>query len=51
MEKKPENEKAFFEAANQEISDFTQEKTTEVLDKVLFTSSSLMRNGFSRSDS
>ena len=51
MEKKPENEKAFFEAANQEISDFTEEKTTEVLDKVLFTSSSLMRNGFSRSDS
>ena len=27
------------------------EKTTEGLDKVLFTSSSLMRNGFSRSDS
>ena len=51
LDKKPEDEKAFFEAANQEISDFTEEKTTEVLDKVLFTSSSLMKNGFSRSDS
>ena len=50
QEKEPEDKKAFFEAANQEISDFIQEKTTELLDKVLFTSSCLMRNGFSRSD-
>lgn len=50
MEQRPENEKAFFEAANQEISDFVEEETTDVLDKVLYTSSCLMKNGFSRSD-
>ena len=50
QEKEPEDKKAFFEAVNQEISDFIQEKTTELLDKVLFTSSCLMKNGFSRSD-
>lgn len=50
MEKKPENEKAFFEAANQQISDAVQKDTVEVLDKVLYTSSCLMKNGFSRSD-
>ena len=50
MEQRPENEKAFFEAANQEISDFVEEETTDFLDKVLYTSSCLMKNGFSRSD-
>lgn len=50
MEQKPEDEKAFFEAANQEISDFVEEETTDFLDKVLYTSSCLMKNGFSRSD-
>ena len=50
MEHRPENEKAFFEAANQEISDFVEEETTDFLDKVLYTSSCLMKNGFSRSD-
>lgn len=50
QKKKPEDEQAFFETANQEISDFTEKETTELLDKVLFTSSCLMKNGFSRSD-
>lgn len=50
MEQKPEDEKAFFEAANQEISDFVEEETTDFLDKVLYTTSCLMKNGFSRSD-
>lgn len=50
MEQKPGDEKAFFEAANQEISDFIWEETTDLLDKVLYTSSCLMKNGFSRSD-
>lgn len=50
QEKAPEDAAGFFEAANQEISDFTEEKTEELLDKVLFTSSSLMKNGFSRTE-
>lgn len=50
LEQNPEDETAFFEAANQEISDFVQEETAELLDKVLYTSSCLMKNGFSRSD-
>ena len=44
------DKEAFFEKANQEISDFVEKETLDYLDKVLFTSSCLMRNGFSRSD-
>ena len=44
------DKEAFFEKANQEISDFVEKETLDYLDKVLFTSSCLMKNGFSRSD-
>lgn len=50
QEQKPQDEKAFFEAANQQISDYVEEETRNLLDQVLFTSSCLMKNGFSRSD-
>ena len=44
------DKEAFFEKANQEISDFVEKETLDYLDKVLYTSSCLMKNGFSRSD-
>lgn len=47
---KAKDKEAFFEKANQEISDFVEKETLDYLDKVLYTSSCLMRNGFSRSD-
>lgn len=50
MEREPEDRKAFFERANQEIADWVKSETENVLDKVLYTSSCLMKNGFSRSD-
>ncbi len=40
----------YCEKVNQEIADITKEKTQQVLDKVLYTASTLMKNGFSRSD-
>lgn len=45
-----QNEDEFFENANKQISDFVQEQTDDLLNKVLYTSSNLMRNEFSRSD-
>ncbi|MEY8435686.1 C69 family dipeptidase [Streptococcus hyointestinalis] len=39
-----------FEAENQEISDYIQEETQKLLNKVLFDSSNLMTNRFSVSD-
>lgn len=51
MEKRPENSEEFFENANQEISDWVEAETADVLDQVLYTTSCLMKNGFSRGDS
>lgn len=45
-----DKQKEFCEKANQEISDFTQEETQKLLDKVLYIASNQMRNSFSRSD-
>ena len=36
--------------ANEDMARKLQEETTDVLDKVLFASSMLMKNAFSRSD-
>jgi dipeptidase len=47
---KPQNVCRFLEERNQKISDFTQECTDDLMDKVLFTVSMQMRNKFSRSD-
>ena len=38
------------EEANEKIAGMTKEKTTDVLGKVLYEVSCLMKNGFSRSD-
>ncbi len=38
------------ETANQEIADFVQKKTIDLLDKVLYVASCEMKNGFARSD-
>ncbi|WP_311561796.1 C69 family dipeptidase [Peptoniphilus duerdenii] len=38
------------EKANQELSDFTEEETNKLLDKVLYIASNHMKNSFSRSD-
>lgn len=51
IEEQPEDREAFFERANQEISDWVEDETEELLDKVLYTTGCLMRNGFSRGDS
>ena len=40
----------FLEQANQEISDYLEEKTIECLDEVLYSASCEMKNGFARSD-
>lgn len=42
--------KATIEQANQEIAQMVQEETDKALDKVLYTSSCQMKNGYSRSD-
>lgn len=47
-EKKPVNE--LCEVANEALVAMVKESTDQVLDQVLFTSSSLMKNAFSRSD-
>ena len=47
---KPQNVCRFLEERNQKMSDFTQECTDDLMDKVLFTVSMQMRNKFSRSD-
>lgn len=49
-EVKEEKVQEFCENANQEISDFVEEETQKLLDKVLYISSNLMKNSFSRSD-
>ncbi|MGY3723874.1 dipeptidase [Granulicatella balaenopterae] len=40
----------FCQKVNQDIATLAKEQTQDTLDKVLYTSSSLMQNGFSRSD-
>ena len=50
LETQLENKAEFFQKANQEISDWVEQKTQELLDRVLYTSSCLMKNSFSRSD-
>ncbi len=42
--------KELLEKANQEMSDFLKEKTDDLLDKVLYTASCEMKNGFAMSD-
>ncbi len=49
-DEKPKNIAKFEEMANNEIAAMLKEGTDDVLDKVLFTASDLMKNGFSRSD-
>ena len=44
------NVPAYLEACNQEIADEAEKATAEVLDKVLYTASMGMKNGFARSD-
>lgn len=47
----PENkDESYFVSANKQIADFVEAKTNELLDKVLYTSSNLMHNAYSRSD-
>ncbi len=38
------------QTANQEIADMARQQTNDLLDKVLYTASMGMKNGFSRSD-
>lgn len=47
---RPENVQEYLEGVNQKISDYLEEKTDEVLDKVLYSASCQMKNGFARSD-
>ena len=42
--------RALLEAANQRVADELRDQTDGLLDKVLYTTSMLMRNGFSLSD-
>ena len=51
LETQPGNREEFLENANQEISDWVEAETADVLDKVLYTTSCMMKNGFSRGDS
>ena len=48
--KEGKNEKGFLEKANEEIAEFVKKETTDVLGKVLYTSSLQMKNAYSRSD-
>lgn len=50
LKNKPENVEGFLEKANEEMTEYLKTRTTEYLDEVLFTSSMLMKNAFSRSD-
>jgi len=48
--KEGKTSKTFLEEANNEIVEFTKKETSDLLSKVLFTSSLKMKNAFSRSD-
>lgn len=50
VESKPADAKEFLRQANQKIADELRTQTDDLLDKVLYTASCLMKNGFSRSD-
>jgi len=50
LQYKTDKKTEFFENANQYISDWIEKETEDLLDKVLYTSSCLMKNSFSRSD-
>lgn len=47
---KPSDTHKFLEEANQKIADELKTQTNDLLDKVLYTSSCHMKNGFARSD-
>ncbi|MDD7761661.1 MAG: C69 family dipeptidase [Firmicutes bacterium] len=49
-EKAPSDICKYLEEVNQKIADIAKTQTDELLDKVLYTSSCLMKNGFARSD-
>ncbi len=50
LQQKPQDVVSFLQQANQQICDIAQKQTQDVLNKVLHTSSLLMKNSFSRSD-